>query len=294
MLIVDPWLEGSAFNNSWNLIDNSTSNSDIISKIPLNKSLYIWLSHEHSDHFSISFVQALVHARSDAKFLYQETNDKRVADFLRNFGFDVFEVRDGETIQLDVEFSITTWGFYGDSYCLIRVGDTKILNLNDCAIGNEGFLDEVKNNLAESGNELTFLFTQFGYANWEGNIDRIDSRVDAASKVIERLKFQFDSFKPQFVIPFASFVYFSHSENFYMNFEQNNPLKLRHSENLKTVNSSMFFLKPGDLIYLTSSNLLTQLHHLSNGAELHWSKFDVSKLVVADVEVAGVSNEKII
>jgi glyoxylase-like metal-dependent hydrolase (beta-lactamase superfamily II) len=81
LLLVDPWLEGQAFNNGWSLLDQSTSSESLIAT--LNKSgrpVYIWFSHEHPDHFSIPFLKKFKEQfRGIATFLFQHTLDKRVA-----------------------------------------------------------------------------------------------------------------------------------------------------------------------------------------------------------------------
>ena len=50
-ILCDPWYEGSIFNEGWDLISYETINYD-----ELLKDLdYIWISHEHPDHFSVNF-----------------------------------------------------------------------------------------------------------------------------------------------------------------------------------------------------------------------------------------------
>ena len=50
-LTIDPWIEGAVFNDSWNLI----CKTPIESINAVKNSDFIWFSHEHPDHFSISF-----------------------------------------------------------------------------------------------------------------------------------------------------------------------------------------------------------------------------------------------
>ena len=78
IFICDPWVEGTAFNDGWNLLDCSTSNKELISKLSKNKKdIYIWYSHEHSDHFSISFLKELKGIENEVKIFFQNTFDKR-------------------------------------------------------------------------------------------------------------------------------------------------------------------------------------------------------------------------
>ena len=58
LLLVDPWLEGPVFNNGWSLVDQSTSNAAMVEELNhAGVPVYIWFSHEHPDHFSISFIR---------------------------------------------------------------------------------------------------------------------------------------------------------------------------------------------------------------------------------------------
>ena len=60
ILICDPWIEGLAFNNGWSLLDKASSNQETIKDLICSKKkIFIWYSHEHSDHFSISFLKEL-------------------------------------------------------------------------------------------------------------------------------------------------------------------------------------------------------------------------------------------
>ena len=74
-LTVDPWLEGSVFNKSWNLLIETPAKS----LQTVKKSDYVWFSHEHPDHFAIS---TLAELNKPCNFLYQETKDKKVKTFL--------------------------------------------------------------------------------------------------------------------------------------------------------------------------------------------------------------------
>jgi L-ascorbate metabolism protein UlaG (beta-lactamase superfamily) len=51
-LLSDPWYQGDAFHKGWNLI-HEFSDDEIINL--LGRVTHIWISHEHPDHFSISF-----------------------------------------------------------------------------------------------------------------------------------------------------------------------------------------------------------------------------------------------
>jgi hypothetical protein len=43
IFICDPWLEGAAFNNGWHLLDQSTSNDDLLSYLVAKKKACMYL-----------------------------------------------------------------------------------------------------------------------------------------------------------------------------------------------------------------------------------------------------------
>ena len=72
IFLCDPWLEGTAFNNGWTLLDNSTSNDQILDELrQSSKNIFIWYSHEHSDHFAVPFLKKLKLVRPDANFFFK-------------------------------------------------------------------------------------------------------------------------------------------------------------------------------------------------------------------------------
>ena len=68
-LTVDPWVEGSVFNKSWNLLVSTPKES--IKNV--NNSDFIWFSHEHPDHFNPSNIKNFPHNKT---YLFQKTKDK--------------------------------------------------------------------------------------------------------------------------------------------------------------------------------------------------------------------------
>jgi hypothetical protein len=120
--------------------------------------------------------------------------------------------------------------------------------------------------------KINILFTQFGYAGWVGNESDTEYRFKTAQEKFERIKIQADGLKPNIIIPFASFVYFSHSDNFYLNDLQNTPEKLRAAKDLSSLQDNIFFMKPFDEIILKDEcRIRNKLHGLTAVAEHHWN-----------------------
>src|SRR5262249_32352647 len=65
--------------------------------------------------------------------------------------------------------------------------------------------------------ELDLLMTQFCYANWVGNPGDLESPRRAAEKTVKQIEAQCACLHPEYVLPFASFIWFSHKENYFWN-----------------------------------------------------------------------------
>ncbi|GAB3426997.1 MBL fold metallo-hydrolase [Massilia solisilvae] len=273
LLLVDPWLEGPAFNNGWSLLDQSTSSEALIAR--LNKAglpVFIWFSHEHPDHFSIPFLKKFREQfRGIATFLFQHTLDKRVVGYLRKNGLDVAECKEGVPVALGHDMRITVFPYSdGDSWCLINSGGRTIVNLNDCALTTDKHCRAVKSRLDALAPRVDYLFTQFGYANWVGNPGQSSLHRAAAREKISRIALQLEHLKPRVTVPFASFVYFSATDNAYLNEQQNTPQDIVAAPALARWSHTIRFLRPGSTVDLDSDSAasLTREHEL---ALAHWT-----------------------
>ena len=273
VLVIDPWFEGNAFFNGWTLLDQSFSNQMVVEYlVKSQKNCFIWYSHEHSDHFSTSFLQELKTSGTKCTVLFQRTLDKRVVNYVKNCGFSALSMRSGDDYLIEKDFVISTWSHsLGDSYSLITVGNVSILNLNDCVVNSQTLAEAVRTNIMTKGVTVNILLTQFGYANWVGNEPDVSLRAAASDSKIKEIAVQFCSLAPEVLIPFASFAYFSHQENFYLNDKQNTPEIIRQSDDLALFQDSIFFLAPWQAIDLSQpEDLVAQLRKSSTFAETYW------------------------
>ena len=137
-LAMDPWIEGSVFNNSWNLLSKTPEKS--IEN--LKKSQFIWFSHEHPDHFNPPNLKIFSEKNN---FLFQKTVDGRVVKFLKKISPNIKELRFNEKFQLAKDFSIEVIPFqYLDSMLIVKTNNLTILNLNDCDIKTNFQLEFIK------------------------------------------------------------------------------------------------------------------------------------------------------
>tara|TARA_A100001015_G_C15020642_1_gene727814 strand:+ start:719 stop:1735 length:1017 start_codon:yes stop_codon:yes gene_type:complete len=270
VLIVDPWVEGGAFDNGWALLDKSISNQMLVKYLTeIDKSKYIWLSHEHSDHFSLPFLKALKESDAEVKFIFQKTLDGRVTKFIRKMGFSVTESNDNLEV-LDSELSIVTFPYSSvDSYSLTMLNEFSVLNINDCVVDDEAGVEQVLRSYKKYTNNIDLLLTQFGYANWVGNPDEVQMRKASAKEKLDKILLQVKRFEPASVIPFASFVYFSDPENFHTNDFQNTPQDVSILFDKNKILSKLIVLKPWDVLDL--SKPLDQESTERNNNILHWA-----------------------
>ena len=70
--------------------------------------------------------------------------------------------------------------------------------------------------IARFAPQPTLLLSQFSYAAWKGGRNNRAFRAAAAQK-LETLAAQIRTLRPRFTLPFASLIYFSNSENSYLN-----------------------------------------------------------------------------
>lgn len=238
-LITDPWLYGSAFDDGWDLLVESQHDIKIFDEIS-----HIWFSHEHPDHFSTKVLFDIPEVkRKKITILFQFTKDKRVLKFCEKLGFQVMELENKKTYEIGNQFKFTVGKMVGiDSWSLAEICDYKILNVNDCVIDDVKTAQTIKR---ATGN-CDLLLTQFSYANWISNPEEKEKREKSALEKLDRIKIQIETFNPKYTIPFASFVYFSHEKNFYMN-DSVNTVKTANDYISTKTSSIPIILKPKDV-----------------------------------------------
>lgn len=215
VILCDPWLSGPAFNNGWDLLIKTPLTLDEV----MAGVTHIWVSHEHPDHFVPKFFIDISARYKSIPVLFQETRDRRVASFIESRGFDVTELPDRREVTIGGVRVICGVSEFYDSWLHLRDGTHSVLNLNDCAEGDEAELRAI----ARLTGPIDLLLTQFSYAAWKGGRANARFREIAARRKLETIAAQVHALKPGHVLPFASFVYFSNAENSYLNDHINRP-----------------------------------------------------------------------
>jgi UDP-MurNAc hydroxylase len=245
-ILTDPWYEGDAFHRGWRLLYENKDNE--IEKV-LNDTNFIWISHEHPDHFSISFFRKYKPLIIDRKIviLFQSRKDKRVFEFLKKSGFHSIELSSGEPFILEDGFTVRVIKdqFY-DSALLVNVGGKSIFNLNDCPIHSQRRISAFKKQYGT----CDILLTQFSYAAWKGGRDNFAWRRSAAKDRLSSLVRQGKTLQAKTVIPFASFVYFANVLNSYLNDAMNTPQRVIDFCRVANADFRCLFLKPMESLHL--------------------------------------------
>lgn len=210
-LICDPWMEGTAFDNGWALLSKTQLTYEDFKDIT-----HIWFSHEHPDHFSPPNITKIpLEYRKKIIVLFQETTDRKVLEFCKKMEFkEIIELKKNTFHTIDNDFKILCNAYtFDDSYALFKTKELTILNLNDCVVSTEKDAAQ----LAAQVGTVDVLFTQFGYANKVGNTKDTALRKAASKEKMQRIRYQFEHLKPKYIVPFASYIYFCHADNAYMN-----------------------------------------------------------------------------
>tara|TARA_B100000886_G_scaffold42576_1_gene26116 strand:- start:2310 stop:3689 length:1380 start_codon:yes stop_codon:yes gene_type:complete len=207
-ILCDPWFFGSAFQNGWSLLYDKSHD---INNIDFD---YIWISHEHPDHFSIPTLKSL---NKSTNFIFQKTEDKKVINYLKKIGHQVFEIEDKKKIKVgDINIIVFVCDGYDSSIFFEFEKEYSFLNINDARVNLHNHIDnEIMPFLSKKKVDLVHF--QFSYANWAGNKGDVQISKDQQELVNKKNIEIINKLNPRRFILAASFIYFCHEENFYWN-----------------------------------------------------------------------------
>ncbi|MBI3892341.1 MAG: MBL fold metallo-hydrolase [Candidatus Wallbacteria bacterium] len=211
-LLADPWLFGTVFADSWELLVESKFRAEDFDQVS-----HIWFSHDHPDHFSVPTLSAIPEEkRPRLPVLYQKTLDGKVVRRCRDLGFQVRELDPANSTPLGRSVRISCGPVdLLDSWLLVEAGGFRVLNLNDCVVQTR----ERAAAVACLTGPVDVVISQFSYANWMSNPEDVEGRIRAADECLETIRLCCELFSPRWYIPSSAFIKFSHAENVYMNDE---------------------------------------------------------------------------
>jgi UDP-MurNAc hydroxylase len=209
-LICDPWLVGSSYWRSW-------WNYPPVSKELINSLQpdFIYLTHIHWDHFH---GDSLKKFRSDIPIIIPKGNYTRMKDDLFYLGYkNIIELKHGEPLQLDTNFSITSYQFWVflDSALLIECDGVKLLNLNDSK-----HMGLTLKQITRKHKPIDFVFRSHSSANERLSYEIVDephSTVDDLDRYIKEFAQTTQATRATYAIPFASNHCHLHKDSFHFN-----------------------------------------------------------------------------
>jgi hypothetical protein len=211
--LVDPWFSGGIFNDSWRLLEDTDPD-----RLDLSRLRYLWISHEHPDHFHFPTLRLLRgRVPSPVTAFFRRLPDKSVKNELVKMGYRVVELGDGVPHEVEPGLTIRCYGCGGDSALLVDAGGTMIADTNDCAVSPRQ-LSRMRR--ACGGRGVDLLLTQFGLAGYYANPEDAEGLRRAREFHVRQVRGYQKALSARYVVPFASYVYFSRNSNQYLNAAQ--------------------------------------------------------------------------
>lgn len=235
-ILTDPWQSGTAFNDSWKLLIEPADLGPLLDTID-----FLWISHEHPDHFHIPTLRALPESfRQRVPVLFQRSSDceKMVGALTSMLGFAAVRLLPHRTWQPLAERA-QVYCYHSrqiDSALAVRAERHCVLNLNDCEASDR----DLEHHHAEVG-PVDVLLNQFSIAGFDGSEERLGEQAEAILATMVR---DHRALEAATTIPFASFIYFCCSDNGKINRFANSPGKV--AERFAAEGLDAAILSPGD------------------------------------------------
>ena len=179
VIVADPWLSPTgAFDSAWMQFPRNHQLAplvrDALERSPKRRFLYV--SHEHRDHFDPDFLRTL--DRRDVTVVLPRFRRPTLLETFGAMGFHhVVTCADGEQVPFEggsLRLFVSESGVNRDSSLLVREGDQRFLDLNDCKIH-----DRLPAIVSEEG-RIDVLTGQFSGAIWHPVCYRYDRRTYAS------------------------------------------------------------------------------------------------------------------
>jgi hypothetical protein len=280
-LLIDPWYFLRVFNNTWSLLKEGHEK--------IKKGItHIFISHEHPDHLHFPTLKYLKENHFLSKscvLIFPFRKENSVKNAIEKIGISYQEIKDGKKNSLSLgEIECTYYGEneMGDHTMVFNCKDINILNQNDHYTSIN-----VCREILSDFEKIDIMFTQFSIAGYHGNKnDHHIIRNNGTIYHLHKVRDYANIFKPKYLVPFASYVYFCDKYNSYLNNFIVNPNDLK-SINLKY--SIFQFVTYGDQILLDEElvkkrnmeNLknLNQLFNQKNFEIYQYEKKDIHSII---------------
>lgn len=259
----DPWTAGRAFNNSWSLLGAPAYTPAMLDDIG-----YLWISHEHPDHFNVPTLKALPEDfKRRVVVLFQQHNSDKVFAALRAFGFvNVRSLPNGKMVSLAQGMEVMCYqASFGDSCLAVRHGGEVIFNVNDAELS----ATDCRRILRRLG-KVDVVLNQFSLAGYNGYPHRERVLPVLAEEKLARLLDNHRELGARVTIPFASFVYFSSNDNRYLNAYANSPARVASYMREHGARVGFLYLGEGATVTELAARDRHDQHDKQDGALNRW------------------------
>jgi UDP-MurNAc hydroxylase len=215
-LWTDPWLHGKVFNESWSLLAPPAYDASMLESID-----YIWISHEHPDHFHIPTLRALPETfKQRVTILYQYNNSEKMFEAMRRLGYPRHQtLPHRKLVLLSNQTSVYCYQVgQMDSVLGVRSGRQVVLDVNDAEI-NTRDCHLIRADLGA----IDVVLNQFSIAGYTGQSDCNTHLSALAKRILHSISDNHRDLAARVTIPMASFIYFSKADNAYVNRFVNTP-----------------------------------------------------------------------
>lgn len=256
----DPWIKGKVFNESWALLPEP---QDASIDEALAKSGFIWISHEHPDHFnfpSLKFLPDVVKQRVTILFQYFPT--KKMVEAFKKLGFTkIVTIGHRKTLQISKETSVYLYQAapLDSALGVITTAGHVLLNVNDCELSTYDYV-RLKKDLPP----VTVLLNQFSYATYTGRDDVEKALPLQAQRILRKASDAHRMLDAKYTLPMASLMYFCATDNEYLNKYANTVVDFHEHFSKEGLSTAILF--PGQKFLLDepleNSSALTQYQSL--------------------------------
>jgi UDP-MurNAc hydroxylase len=215
-ILMDPWLSGKIFNNSWTLRPQPEFDRALLDSID-----YLWISHEHPDHCHFPTLASFPDSfKQRVTILYQTRDSAKVIAAFKGLGYKNFRLLPHrEMVALSGDSSASNgakvYCYHAglmDSALAFIDNDQVVLNANDARISTSEcklILKDLK--------RVDAVLNQFSLAAYAGFEPPERYLPERATQILRNVAEVHRALDAKVTIPFASFIYFSSEDNKYVN-----------------------------------------------------------------------------
>lgn len=237
-ILADPWIVSQTFNNSWTLFPAPSFDESMLDDVD-----YLWISHEHPDHFNIPTLRSLPEAfRRRVTVLFQRNNSQKMFEALSRLGYPNHRaLPHRKVVRLTEGTEVYCYQVGQMDSCLgIRDSTGVVLNVND-AYTNEFDTRCIRRDFGEPD----VLLNQFSIAGY-GGFEDLESYLPAMAKEhLDNMLTTHEQLGTKVTIPFASYMIFSNEDNRYINDYANTPMDVADRFEKAGANAAVLYL--GDI-----------------------------------------------